>query len=163
MATVARHSVIIKKYSDVIEEFIASAAITPGHLVELYPTTAGEIRVHSTAGGNVLPMFALENELEGQGIDDAYAHEDPVQVWVPGRGDIVNAILADGQHIEIGDFLESAADGTLTKHTADAWTSHNTGTVYAAAIVGVATEHVDVSGSSGLHPVSGLRIKVRIL
>jgi hypothetical protein len=159
MATVARHSVIIKKYSDVIEEFVASAAITPGHLVELYPTTAGEIRVHSTPGGNALPMFALENEMEGQGIGDAYAHEDPVQVWVPGRGDIVNALLKDGEHVEIGDFLESAGDGTLQEHATD---SAGVGTL-SCQIVGVATEHVDLSDSVGTHPASGLRIKVRII
>ncbi len=107
MATVVRHSVIIKKYSDVIEEFVANAAITPGHLVEVALST-GKVRVHATASGNVLPMFALENELEGEGIDDAYAASDPVQVWVPGRGDIVNALLADGQTIAIGDFLFSS-------------------------------------------------------
>jgi hypothetical protein len=162
MATRASHSVVIKKYSDCIEEFVASAAITPGHLVEVI--SGGEIRVHTTASGNVLPMFAFENELEGEGIDTAYAHEDPVQVWIPTRGDIVNALLADGQTIVAGDFLESAGDGTLTKYVADHWHSADVGTVYPLQIVGVATEAVDLSGASaGLHPASGLRLKVRIV
>jgi hypothetical protein len=156
MATVVKHSVILKKYSDCIEEFVASAAITPGHLVEIM--TTGEIRVHSSASGNVLPMFALENELEGEGIDTAYAHEDPVQVWIPTRGDIVNALLADGQTIVIGDFLESAGNGSLTKYVAD-----STGIYYHNQIVGQAIEAVDLSGSAGTHPVSGLRIQVRIM
>lgn len=161
MATVVKHSVIIKNYSDIREEFEANAALTPGHLVEVMST--GKLRKHASAGGNVLPMFALEDELQGKGIDEAFAQYDKVQVWVPNRGDIVNAILADGQNIAIGDFLESAGDGTLTKHTADAWTSLNTGTVYGNQIVGQAIEAVDLSGSAGTHPVSGLRIKVRIL
>lgn len=161
MATRASHSVIIKKYSDCIEEFVASAAITPGHLVEVI--TGGEIRVHATAGGNVLPMFALEDEPQGKSITEAYAHEDVVQVWTPTRGDIVNALLADGQTIVAGDFLQSAGDGTLTKYVAEHWHSADAGTVYPLAIVGVATEAVDLSGSTGTHPVSGLRIKVRIV
>lgn len=161
MATVKRHSVIIKDYSDIFEEFIASAAITPGHLVEVI--SGGEIRVHTTVGGNVLPMFAVEDELQGKGVDDAYAHEDPVSTWVPCRGSIVNALLADGQTIVAGDFLQSAGDGTLTKYVAEHWHSADAGTIYPLAIVGVATEAVDLSGSAGTHPVSGLRIKVRIV
>jgi hypothetical protein len=161
MATVKRHSVIIKNYSNIFEEFIASEAITPGHLIELM--TTGEIRKHTGSGGNVLPMFAVENELAGGGIDDAYAHEDPVSVWVPGRGSIVNALLADGQTIVIGDWLESAGNGTLTKSTADTWASANAGTIYGNNIVGQSIEAVNLSDSSDTHPVSGLRIKVRIV
>ena len=163
MATVKRHSVIIKCESNITEELTAYAAITPGHLVELYPTTAGYVRMHSTASGNVLPMFALEDESQGKGIDDAYAASDKVQVWIPTRGDIVNALLADGQNIAIGDFLESAGNGSLQKYVADVDSSADITTIYGNAIVGQATEAVDLSGSSGLHPVSGLRIKVRII
>jgi hypothetical protein len=158
MATVARHSVIIKNYSDIFEEFIANAAITPGHLVEVVLAT-GKVRVHTTAGGNVLPMFAVEDELQGKGIDEAYVADNPVSVWVTGRGCIVNALLADGQNIAIGDWLESAGDGTLTKHVVD---SAGVGTL-AAQLVGQAIEAVDLSGSVGTHPVSGLRLKVRIV
>jgi hypothetical protein len=75
----------------------------------------------------------------------------------------VNALLADGQTIVAGDFLQSAGDGTLTKYVAEHWHSADAGTIYPLAIVGVATEAVDLSGSAGTHPVSGLRIKVRIV
>ena len=155
MATVKRHSVIIKNYLNIFEEFVASAAITPGHLVELMST--GEIRVHATAGGNVLPMFAMEDELQGNDIDDAYADGDVVKVWIPQRGDIVNAILADGQNISIGDFLESTNDGTLTKHVADSGAGANLGN----QIIGQAIEAVNLAASP--HPVSGLRLKIRIM
>jgi hypothetical protein len=156
MATVVRNSVKIKNYSDVFEEFTASEAITPGMLVEL--TSDGKVKKHASESGNVLPMFALEDELQGKGIDDAYAEEAQVQVWVPGRGDIVNALLEDGQNIAIGDYLESAGAGYLQKYVAD-----STGIYYPAQIVGQAIEAVDLSSSSGTHPVSGLRIKVRII
>jgi formylmethanofuran:tetrahydromethanopterin formyltransferase len=161
MATRVSHSVIIKKYSDCIEEFVANAAITPGHLVEVI--SGGKIRVHATASGNVFPMFALEDELQGKGIDEAFSALDPVQVWIPTRGDIVNALLKDGETIVEGDFLEAYSDGTLRKYVTEHWLSTNVGTVYPLVIVGVATEAVDLSGSDGTHPASGRRIKVRIV
>lgn len=150
----AKHTIKIKKYSDVIEEITATAvAITPGYLLEL--TSAGLVQAHATAAGNVLPMFALEDELQGNGIDDAYAVSAKVQVWIPGRGDQVYALLNDGETVVIGDFLESAGNGKLQKHTSAS------ADVYLNPIVGVAVEAVDMSGSSGVD--SDGRIIVRIL
>lgn len=154
----AKNTIKLKKYTDVIEEFVANAAITPGHLVEVMST--GKVRVHATAGGNVLPMFALEDELQGKGIDDAYAANAPVQVWIPNRGDIVNCLLKDGQNVAIGDFLESAGDGTVQKHTADVTDSDDATTVLGNQIIGVAVTAVNMSGSSAADPSP--RIAVRI-
>jgi len=156
MATVVRHSVKIKNYSNIIEEYEAYETITPGMLLGL--KSDDTVRKHVTESSNVLPMFALEDELQGNGIDDNYSAEDQVQVWIPGRGDIVNALLEDGENVAIGDFLESAGGGYLQKYVAD-----STGIYYPAQIVGQAIEAVNLSGSSGTHPVSGLRIKVRII
>lgn len=105
-------TVKVKKYSDVIEEFVAAGAITPGMLLEL--DSNGEVAPHSEAGGSAYPLFALEDELQGKGIDDNYAADDQVQVWLPGRGDIVNALVS-GADVAIGDFLMSAGDGSLEK------------------------------------------------
>ena len=102
-------TVKVKKYSDVIEEFVAADEITPGMLLEL--DSNGEVAPHSEAGGSAYPLFALEDELQGKGIDDNYAADDQVQVWLPGRGDIVNAIA--GAEITAGDFLVSAGAGKL--------------------------------------------------
>lgn len=154
-----KKTIKLKKYSDVIEEMVANATITPGHLVELM--TTNKIRAHSTAGGNAVPMFALEDELQGKGIDNNYSANDKVQVWIPNRGDIVNAILKDGQNVAIGDFLESAGDGTLQKHVADAADSDDAIVVYSAQIVGVAVEALNMSGSTGEDPSP--RIAVRII
>ena len=174
----AYNTIKVKKYLDIVEEYVSTAvAITPGHMVEL--TSAGLVQKHATAGGNVLPMFALEDELQGNGVDTAYAVSVPIQVWVPVRGEIVYAILADGASVAVGDFLESAGSGTLQKHTADveSWNSdsYNQGrtiTNLSNQIVGVALTTLDLTGSSdadaaktGFDAVAGVgsRILVRIV
>lgn len=138
----AYKTIKIKKYSDHIEELIAVAAITPGMLVEY--TSAGEVQKHSTAEGNAIPAFALEDEMQGKDIDDAYAADDPVQVWVPYRGDQVYAILADGHDVSKGDLLESDGNGYLQPHVADEGSSP----ILPLAIVGQSLEDVDTSDSA---------------
>ena len=104
-----KNTIKLKKYSDVIEEFVAAGEIKPGMLVTL--NEDGKVIPHNLDGGNAIPMFALEDELQGKTIDDAYANGSPVQVWVAGRGDIVNAIAGD--NITAGAFLVSAGNGKL--------------------------------------------------
>lgn len=151
----AKNTIKIKNYSDITEEFIAMEAITPGMLVEIH--TDGKLKKHATANGNVLTMFACEDELQGKGINDAFASGDPVQTWVTQRGDMVNAILSDGQNAVIGSWLVSAGDGRLNVYTAAA-----SGAVIEATIpiVGQAVNAVNMSGSSAVDPDG--RILVRI-
>ena len=145
-----QHTIKVTKYSDVIEEKVAAAAITPGMLLEL--TNVGQVQAHSVAGGNALIRFALEDELQGKGIDDNFANPDQVQVWIPYRGDIVQAILANGNDIDIGDYLESDGNGHLQEHVADAdsWESDEPGAiaVYPNQIIAQAIEAVDTLGDS---------------
>lgn len=168
----AYNTIKVKKYSDVIEEYTATAAaITPGMLLELASATT--VQAHSTEAGNALPMFALEDELQGNGITDNYAVSSKIQCWIPGRGDIVNAIIEDGTDIAVGDFLESNGAGLLQKHVADtaSWaepSAHGSITVYPNAIVGQAIEAVAAGAASSLNssvsPLGlGKRIKVRII
>lgn len=167
----AKHTIKLKKYSDVINEITAAAAITPGMLLEL--TSAGKVQAHSSSGQNAAPiMFALEDELRGNSINDAYATSDQVQTWIPYPGDEVYAILVDGQNIAIGDLLESNGDGRLKKHVADqeSWESANPSfniKVYPRQIVAQALEAIDLSDSSGAESSGDLgynkRIKVRIV
>ena len=166
-----RRTIKVVKYSDIEIEKSANAALYPGYLLELMSTD--KVRAHATAGGNATPvMFALENELEGKGIDDAYAADDKVKVWVAGRGDIACAILADGQNASIGSPLESNGDGKLKVHVtdADSWESAEPGAiaVYPNQIVGIAVEAENLSDSSGAESSAvygpiGQRIKVRIV
>ena len=99
------------KGESILKERKANAAITPGHLVELMST--GNIRVHATVGGQAQRAFALEQDLIGRGIDDAYAANDSARYAVFQPGAEVLALLATGESCSIGDFLESAGNGTL--------------------------------------------------
>ncbi len=121
-------------------ERVAAAAITPGHLVEL--TSADKVQKHSTAAGFTAKMFAVEDELQGKTIDQEYASASRVQFNVCPPGCIVNALIADGEDIAIGDKLVSNGDGTL-KEADSAATDE---------IVGVAMEAVDMSDSSAADP-----------
>lgn len=95
----------------ILKERKANAAITPGHLVEIMST--GNLRVHATAGGQAAKAFALEQDLIGRGIDTAYAAGESVRYAVFSPGAEVYALLVTGETSAIGDFLESAGNGTL--------------------------------------------------
>jgi len=154
------NTIKIKNYSDVMEEGTANATIIPGMLVEQMST--GKYRAHSTPGGNVLPMFAVEDELQGGLISDAYDADDPVQIWIPGKGDQANALLANGENAAIGNFLVSNGDGYLKVLDLQSADSDDAlAAIYGQQIVGTAVTAVDMSGSSGVDPDG--RIVVRIL
>jgi len=91
------------------EDGAASEAITPGMLVQGVST----ISKQSNAGTDCARTFALEREEMGKGIDDAYAVGDQVKVGTFAPGDRVYALIASGQNITAGQYLEAAADGTL--------------------------------------------------
>lgn len=154
----AYNTIKIKKYLDIIEEFIAAAAIYPGMVVEM--DSAGKAKVHATAGGNVVPvMVALEDELQGKGIDDAYAAADKVQTWILNSGEVFYGILADGQTIAKGDLLESDGYGRLQKHTPDAGSQDS---IYQNAIVGVALDTISTAAGSEDSDINFLSIYRRI-
>lgn len=154
-----------KSYLDINNEFAAAAAITPGMLIEL--TSAGTVQAHSNAGQNAIKMFATEDALQGNSVDDAYAAADLVQCWCPVPGDQVSAILADGENVAIGDFLESNGAGKLQKHVADveSFESAEAGaiTVYPGQLVGIALEAKDLSDSSGVESSGNIGYDKRII
>lgn len=149
-----KNTIILKNYSNIFEEFVAGGTITPGHLTIL--GSNGKITSHSESQGNVLPIIPIEDALQGKGIEDTYASGDVVRCWIPMRGDIVNCLLANGEHAVIGDWLVSNGDGTLKVLDVE-----STGDYRTLQIVGQATEEVDMSGSNAVDP-SG-RIAVRIV
>jgi hypothetical protein len=155
----AKNTIKLKSYQDNIFEKAAASAITPGMLIE--PTTADTLQAHSTSEGNAIPIFAVENDLEGNGIDDVYSAADQVQAWIPARGDEVYAILRDGENVVIGDYLASNGDGTLKKHVAD-----DSGGIQVNGIVAQSLEALDLSDSSGGESSGALgfdkRLEVRV-
>lgn len=146
---------VVLKGDPIRKEGVAGGAITPGHLIKF--DASGDLVVHATAGGDAQPRFAIEEEFVGDGISTAYADDDQVQYVVPRQGDEIYAILTTSQTVAKGDPLESAGDGTLKKHTAQAVNEGGsaTYTIYADAIVGYALEAVTTTSS-----VSRIRIEV---
>ena len=166
-------TIVVKEgASKVRNEYVANAAIIPGHILDLMST--GKVRVHPSANMIARPLYvALENELEGQGIDDAYAAADIVQVGTFNSGDELNILVADkAAAIVIGDKLSSAGDGTVKKWVvagdSSDWIKEQADEVIgmAQAPLFQALEALDLSDSSGGES-SGLigdrRIKVRVL
>lgn len=140
---------IVLKGCGIRKERMAAAAITPGHLVEL--TSANKVQAHGTAGGAAQTAFAVEDDLQGKTISDAYATGDQVQYNVMVSGEEVNAVISDGENISIGDKLVSAGDGTLkavTSETAD------------ESAVAIALEDVDMSGSSAADPSARCAVEI---
>lgn len=146
----AQKTIILKGHGTRFEA-VANAAITPGHLVYLMST--GKVAVHASAGGLAEKAFAVEDDLQGKTIADAYASAAPVQYNVMRPGDEVNALLADGENAAIGDKLVSAGDGTLKELSSESTDE---------SVVGIAMEALDMSDSSGGDP-SSARIRVRII
>ncbi len=140
---------IFLKGLGVRRERTAVAAITPGHLVEI--TSADAVQVHSTAGGLAQKAFAVEDDLQGNSISDAYATGDRVQYNIAARGDEVNALIADGEAIAIGDKLVSAGDGTLKELTSESTDE---------SVVAIAVEACDMSGSSAADPSARCAVEV---
>jgi hypothetical protein len=136
------NTIKLKKYQDIIEEYTATAvAITPGDLLEV--TSAGLVQAHSVEGGVILPIIALEDELQGNGIDDDYAASDKIQCWVAQAGEMAYLNVAEGEDVSTGDKLISAGDGTVKVYTGDAASDEE----YPQSIVGIADDDLDMTDS----------------
>ena len=161
------NTVRLKNYLNVFEEYPAhDNDIVPGHLLKFLNT--GKVDSHPDEEGKAIPMFALEDELQGKTIDDKYSTDQPVQVWIAQRGDQAYAILKDGESVVKGDYLVSAGNGELKKSTPqESMTVESMGTIeeMRLAIVAQALEAVDLSDSSGVWSPTPheRRIKVRIV
>lgn len=132
MASSAPKTILLKG-DPLFKEALTSGAVTPGNLVQL--NSSGVLVRHANAGQNAIPLFAYENELIGSGIDTAYVTGNRGRYFAARPGDEVYAILASGQNVASGAFLESNGDGTLR-----AYTNQSGQNVYTAAVVGVSLE-----------------------
>ena len=150
----AAQKTIILKGQGIRSEAKANAPITPGHLVEFRTAGAslGEMQVHSNAGTNAARRFAVEQDFFGKEIGDEYATGDQVQYESVATGCWVNALLAIGEQVAIGEPLESNGDGSLRVHQPQQADSNGVMVfgelIYPERIVGYAMEAVDNRGSS---------------
>lgn len=139
-----------------VKEYTATAvAITPGMLVEL--TSSGTVQAHSTSGGNACRRFAIEDDLQGKDTTDNYAVSTLIQTVVAAPGDEIIGLCANGEDISVGEFVASNGDGYLKAYAIASGEPD-----YVEAIVGVALEAIDFSGSSGADPASA-QFKVEIV
>lgn len=142
-------------------------AITPGHLLQHVAVTGAQsyatlnsidkaytVKPHATDSGHAQKMFAVEADLLGYGIDDAYDGGDRVYYEVMERGaEIYALVAASAPAIVAGDVLGSKGDGTLKKIDATA------ATVVTGGDVAIALEDIDNSSNSA----STARIRVEVL
>lgn len=107
---------ITLKGDGIHKEAVAGGAITPGMLVALTSASTNTVIAHSVAGGPAVRAFAIENELEGEDITDAYASGDKVlyTVFQPGS-EVYALVAASAPAITKGDYLESDGAGGLRK------------------------------------------------
>ena len=125
------------------EEFVAGeAGIYPGMLLE--ENSSGKVIKHNSSGVVADKMFAMEDALQGNDVDDVYTNANVVCCMIGQSGTVVNALLLAGVSYTVGAILESNGDGTLT-----------TGTTYPIAVVETAC---DLSGSGASNTLSPVRL-----
>lgn len=134
-----------------LEEAVAAGTITPGHLLEV--NSDGKVIVHNSEGAYAERLFAVEDALQGNEIDDDYSAADLVQYHVVDPGAEVYAYIQAGQDIDIGDLLISGGDGTLIEN------GQELSTTTVQQIIAVAMEAVDLTASGAVDT----RIAVRVL
>lgn len=93
------------------EELVAAGTITPGMLCEV--TTSGTVQAHSTQGGRAERLVALEDALQGNGVDTNYSASDVTQLAVMETGSVFNLLMASGETGSPGQEVVSNGDGTI--------------------------------------------------
>ncbi len=141
------------------KEAVAGGAIVPGMLLNL--NSSSQLIAHATAKGPAAPLFAVENDIVGKGIDDAYATNDYVQAEYLHSGcQVYGLVAASAAAIVVGDLLESDGTGCFRKRTAESQLTTGDYTFTSAgSAIAQAISAVDNSGNAS----SRARIKVVIL
>lgn len=93
------------------EEAVAAGTVTPGMLCEM--TSSGTVQAHSSEGGRAERLIALEDALQGRGVDTNYSAADIVTLAVAAPGEVFNLLMASGEDGQPGDEVISAGDGTI--------------------------------------------------
>lgn len=140
---------IVRVGNPLRDEAIAHAEVYPGYLIELLST--GKVQAQSTAGsGTCEKAFAIEDDLQGNDIATAYAANKLVQYAIFKSGEVVRAVLADGDACVIGSKLAANGAGAL----------HVAGTGDTA--IAIALEAVDASDTATT-PLASRRVDARLL
>ncbi len=128
---------IVLKGDPIRKEGLAGESITPGLLLEWF-AGPDRLMLHSTSGGAAQAMFAVEEDIVGDDIDDAYASGSRVQYVVARQGDEILGYLASGQNVAKGAALMSNGAGYLTAISGST----------PGSLVGFANEDADASAAA---------------
>lgn len=93
------------------EENLAGGVITPGMLIVL--NSSNQVIAHATEGARTAPRFAVEDALQGRDIGTNYASGELVSHVIALPGDVIYAILEEGQNVAAGAKLASNGAGEL--------------------------------------------------
>lgn len=149
-------TILLKGDGTSIERLAAAATIYPGFLCEL--NSSDQLAVHSVSGGSQSSIVALEDENRGREIGTAYGSGNVVVARALRPGDVALMVIADGQNISIGEYVDSNGDGTLkSQEPASAGVSE-----FPRSCVGVALSAVDASDSATT-TLANRRIQIMIL
>ena len=148
------NNTIILKGTGTRKERAGLGVITPGELVEI--NSDNQYIRHARAGGHARKIFAVEDDLQGNDINDDYITLNQVQANVMGSGDEVMAWLAILENVAIGAPLESAGNGQLRAYTAEVASPPLVHDVN--SIVAYALEAVDLSTSGT--PKSRIEVEI---
>ncbi len=143
------------------KEALTYGVCYPGMLLSRYSAT--QFQPHGVAGGSAQAMFAVEDDLQGNGIDTIYTVGTKILGVVFQPGDEVFALLAEGETAGVGAFVESSGDGYLRVATDP--DSANAGQ-YNRNIVGLVLTALDLSQSSGIEGAETLaksRLHIEIM
>ena len=124
------------------KEAIVGTILTPGMLVDV---DASGLKPHAVDGGNALPLFGVENDLEGTAISHAYSTGERGFYRHCMPGEEVYAWLEQGESVVPGDFLISVGNGRLKKDTGESSTAGE------MPIVARSEETLDLSTSGLTH------------
>ncbi len=145
--------VVIGHNEALYKEAEVAEAITPGHLVTL--NSSSKLIKHNVAGpaaaaganAQGIVRVAVENDIFGGGIDDAYAAGDQGLYQVLDSGaEFMALVAAAAPAIAVNDLVESAGNGTVRK------------TTVVANAIGRATAALDNSGGA-----TAARLRVEVL
>ena len=104
MASTTSNTILLRNIDTFLKEAPGNGTITPGDFLER--ATDGDFQRQSTSGQPGPILIALENDLEGDGIDDDYASGDNIRAAYLRPGDEVYAfVAASAAAIVIGDEL----------------------------------------------------------
>ena len=129
------------------ERNAGETGIYPGMLCIVH--TDGTAKKNATEGGQCECLIALEDSLQGKGVDTAYTLAYPVRMEVFRPGEEFHGLLEAGQVVSKGEALMSAGNGKFSSHV-DSGASID-------AIVAYAMEDEDLSAGGSVDTLIHVR------